>query len=85
MRWSFVGVVTHYFDRIGVAVLELHSDLVVGDWIGFVRNDDLLFEQEVSSMQIEHENVEYAKAGDSIGLKVSRAVKEGTEVYLRVE
>jgi hypothetical protein len=32
-------------------------------------------------MQIEHENVQEAKAGDLIGLKVSQKVKEGYKVY----
>jgi hypothetical protein len=32
-------------------------------------------------MQIEHENIQEAKAGDSIGLKVNQKVKEGYKVY----
>jgi len=28
-----VGKVTHYYDRIGVAVLELYEELKVGDMI----------------------------------------------------
>jgi len=32
-------------------------------------------------MEIEHEKVQTAKAGDSIGLKVDEKVREGYKVY----
>jgi translation elongation factor EF-1alpha len=44
----------------------------------------LLLEQEVTSMQIEHESVEYATQGDGIGLKVAQPVKVGVAVYKRL-
>jgi len=39
------------------------------------------FEQKVESMQIEHEKVNEAKAGKSIGLKVKDHVREHDKVY----
>jgi putative protease len=85
MDWTKVGVVTHYFDRIGVAALELTDHLAAGDWIAFVQGEALLFEQEVTSLQIEHQNVVAAEAGYNVGLQVSRKVKAGTEVYKRIQ
>lgn len=76
-----VGQVTHYYDKIGVAVLELTDTLHTGDKIKFVRGGEDLFEQTVSSMQLEHEELEEAKSGQAIGLKVEQPVKEGAEVY----
>ncbi len=76
-----VGKVTHYYDKIGVAIVELESDLAVGDKIKFVRGGEDLFEQTVESMQIEHNKIESAKKGDTIGLKVNEEVKEGAEVF----
>lgn len=76
-----IGRVTHYYDKIGVAVVELAGSLSVGDKIKFTRGGEDLFEQEVSSMQIEHERVESAKAGQIIGLKVEGDVKDAAEVY----
>ncbi len=76
-----IGKVTHYYDKIGVAVVELGSSLTNGDKIKFIRGGEDLFEQEVSSMQIEHKQVKSAKKGDVIGLKVEQEVKEGAEVY----
>jgi putative protease len=76
-----IGKITHYYDKIGVAIVELDATLTTGDKIKFVRGGDDLFEQTVESIQIEHEKKESAKKGDVIGLKVEKEVKEGAEVY----
>ena len=75
-----VGVVIHYYDKLGVAIIDLSSDLILGDKIKIV-SDGQEFIQEVSSMQIEHKSVNTAKKGDSIGLKVDQTVKEKAEVF----
>lgn len=76
-----VGTVVHFFDRIGVAAVELSGDVTKGDQIRFVRRGQVLFEQQISSMQIEHDPVAAARAGQSIGLKTDEKVREGTRVY----
>ena len=81
MSYLKVGRVTHVYDKIKVVVLELDADLSSGDKIKFVKNDEDLFEQQVDSMQIEHEKIESAKKGDTIGLKVEGDVNEGAEVF----
>jgi putative protease len=78
---KLVGKVTHYFTNIGVAVIELEDTLKVGDEIS-IEGATTNFQQKVESMQIEHENVQEAKAGDSIGLKVTDRVREGDSVYI---
>lgn len=75
-----IGKITHYFGKIQVGVIELTDELKVGDTIRIISsNRD--FTQIVSSMQIEHKNVEKAGKGESIGLKVDQPVKEGDIVY----
>ncbi len=76
-----VGKVTHYYDKIGVAVVDLSAVLKVGDKIKFVRGGEDAFDQEVESMQVEHEKIKSVKKGDTIGLKVEEEVKEGAEVF----
>jgi len=76
-----VGKVTHFYDKIGVAVIELSGSLSTGDKIKFARGGEDMFEQEVGSMQVEHEKIDSAKKGDVVGLKVDQEVKEGAEVY----
>lgn len=75
-----IGKITHYFGKIGVAVLELSDELKVGDTIHVVGGDRD-FTQTVGSMQIEHQNVEKASSGEAIGLKIDQPVKEGDVVY----
>lgn len=77
---KLVGKVTHYYGKIGVAVVELEDELRVGDEIS-IEGKTTNFRQKVESMQIQHKNVEVAKAGDSIGLKVVEKVREGDKVY----
>jgi len=78
-----VGHVTHYFAKIGVAVVELCATLKVGDHIA-VKGATTDFEQEVVSMQIEHEDVAAARSGQLIGLKVEQRVRDKDVVYKKL-
>jgi len=75
-----VGKVTHFFSKIGVAVVDLTATLSVGDRIR-IQGPTTDFEQTVDSMQIEHENVKTAKKDQSVGLKVKERVRENDTVY----
>jgi putative protease len=77
---KLVGKVTHYYTNIGVAVIELSNTLSVGDEISF-EGVSTNFKQKIVSMQIEHKDIQKAKKGDSIGMKVDERVREGDEVY----
>ena len=76
-----VGKVTHYYDKIGVAVVELDGTLSVGDRIKFSHAGKDLFEQIVESIQVEHEKLDSANRGDVVGLKTNEKVLEGTEIF----
>jgi putative protease len=78
-----VGRVTHFFSKISVAVIELTTSLAVGDTI-IIKGPTTDFEQVVESMQIEHQNVQRAEAGQSIGLKVTQRVRETDIVYKKL-
>lgn len=78
-----VGRVTHFFAKISVAVVELTAPLAVGDRI-LIKGPTSDLEQVVESMQIEHENIERAEAGQSIGLKVEQRVREIDIVYKKL-
>jgi putative protease len=77
---KLIGKVTHYFGKIGVAVIELEDTLRVGDTIRIVGGGTD-FTQTVESMEIERKKVKEAKAGQAIGLKVNQKVREGYKVY----
>lgn len=80
MAQSKVGKITHYYDKIEVAVVELTATLNVGDNIKIV-GQEREFTQTVSSIQIEHQQLQSAKKGQIIGLKVDQPVKENYLVY----
>ena len=75
-----VGVVTHYFSKIGVAVIKVSGELSVGESLHF-KGATTDFSQKLESMQVEHENIEKAKPGDDIGLKTAERVREGDKVF----
>jgi putative protease len=78
-----IGHITHFFSKISVAVIELTAPLAVGDTI-VIKGPTTDFEQRVDSMQIEHNNVQRAEAGQSIGLKVAERVREKDAVYKKL-
>ncbi len=71
-----LGKVIHYYDKIGVAIVELSKAVKVGDTVTFQRGDQE-FTQAIASMQVDHADVAKAKKGDVIGMKVDEEVKEG--------
>ena len=75
-----IGKVMDYFARIGVAGIDLTGTLRVGDRIR-VKGHTSDFEQVVQSIQVEHEPVQEAKAGDKIGIKVAERCRGGDRVY----
>ncbi|MEE8405578.1 MAG: translation elongation factor-like protein [Acidimicrobiia bacterium] len=81
MAEQLVGTVSHYWGDLGVAGIELSSELKVGDRIHIVGHTSD-FTQTVDSIQVEHEVVESAKAGESIGVKVNERVRVHDQVLV---
>ena len=75
-----IGEVMTYYANIEVAAVELSGSVKVGDTIIF-RGFTTDLEQKVDSMQIEHDSVQEAKAGDEIGIKVPGKVRKNDRVY----
>jgi putative protease len=79
-----IGRVRDYFARISVAGIDLTGKLKVGDTI-HIHGHTTDITQAVDSMQIEHENVQEAGPGDSVGIKVVDRCRGGDHVYKVVE
>lgn len=75
-----VGKVSHFFSKINVAIVELKDTISVGDRI-FIKGPTTDIEQTVDSMEIEHEKIKQATAGQSIGMKVKGRARENDTVY----
>jgi putative protease len=78
---KLIGEITHYFGKIGVAVIKLKGPLKVGDTIRIAGGEETDFKQEVVSMEMEHKKIETAKAKQSIGMEIKEKVREGYQVY----
>ena len=76
-----IGKVIHYYDKIGVAIVELTAGLKAGESIR-IEKDGEGFEEEVGSMQVEHKDVSKAKKGEQVGIKVKERPKGNAAVYL---
>lgn len=75
------GTITHFFDHIGVAVVEITGKLKVGDKVR-IKGTTTDFEQKVDSLQVEHEQLKEAKKGQAIGMKVADKVRTNDKVYV---
>ena len=75
-----IGTISDFFAHPVVAGIELTAALKAGDKI-HIKGHTTDLEMTVDSMQIDNAQVETAKAGDSIGVKVSDRVRGGDTVY----
>jgi len=80
MEGKLIGEVFNYFEKVGVIALNLTDSLKLGDTIRIVGGDKD-FTEVIDSMQIEGKNVEKAKKGDSVGIRISEKVHKGYKVY----
>ena len=75
-----IATVTHYYDHIGVAVIKLNNNLAVGDTIK-IQGPKEEFTQKVESIQLEHKQLQTAKKGQEVGLKVDKPVKDKNPIF----
>ena len=75
-----VGKVTHWYDKIGVAVVKLTGKLSRGDRVRVRKGEDE-FEDTVASIQIDRKDVPSAKEGDDAAVKLGGRAKEGAEIF----
>ena len=80
MSEKIIGTVSDFFAHPVVAGIELTAALKAGDKIR-IKGHTTKLEMTVDSMQIDNAQVTEAKAGDSIGVKVSDRVRSGDKVY----
>ena len=76
------GTVTHYYDKLGVGIIKLSSGLKTGDTLT-IKNKagEDIFTQEVTSMQLDHQEVSSAKKGTEVGIKLDKPVQKGWPVH----
>ncbi len=80
MPEEVIGKVSDFFAHPVVAGIELTGTLTLGDKI-HIKGHTTDMELIVESMQINNVDVQEAKAGDSIGIKLSDRARRGDTVY----
>ena len=75
-----IGDVTHFYANINVAVILLSDGISIGDMVHFLGHTTD-FRQEVKSLQIEHQPIDGAKAGQEVAMRVIRRVRRGDKVF----
>lgn len=75
-----VGVITHYYGGLGVAIIKFNRSVSVGDKVVF-KGATTDFEETIKSMQYDHKDVPTAKKGQEVGIKVKEKVRDGDKVY----
>lgn len=80
MPEELIGEISHWFGNISVAGIELTGDLAVGDRVHILGHTSD-FEQEITSMQIQNEDVTEGRPGDEVGVKLQSRARPGDSVY----
>ena len=81
MKEQEIGYVSKCFGQIKVAAIEITAGkLSVGETI-HIKGHTTDMNVDVGSIQIEHESVDSANKGDSIGLKVSGKARRKDKVF----
>ena len=76
-----VGVVTHYYNKIGVGIVKFDQPVKPGDTLHF-KGHTSDFKQTISDMEFDHKKIQETKKGQEVGLKVDQKVHEHDQVYL---
>ena len=80
-----VGVIVKFFAKPSVAAIEVTSGSIKAGDVLIYRGHTTDFTEQVTSMEIDNQEVEEAKVGDLVGVKVKERVRENDKVYKVVE
>ncbi len=75
-----IGEITHFYNKIGVAIVKFNRNVEKGMMANF-KGTHTDFSQKIDSMQFDHKDIEVAKKGQEVGIRVSEKVHEGDKVY----
>lgn len=79
-----IGVVTHYYSHLAVAIVQVNKgEIRTGDTI-HIKGHTTDLTQDVESMEYEHQHVEAASAGMSVGIRVKDHTREHDIVYKKL-
>ena len=80
-KGTVVGVVTHFFTAIKVAIIKCKKPFAVGTTVQ-IRGATTNSKQIITSMQYDHKAILVAPKNKEVGIKVAKRVREGDEVVI---
>lgn len=81
MPEQLVGTVVHYFKGPSVAVVRLtEGELAVGDQVR-LHGHTTDFTEQIASMEVNHQKVERARAGEEVAIKVTDRTRQHDQVF----
>lgn len=78
---KLVGKITHYYDKIGVAIIDLTAPLKLNQTI-HIKGPHNDFSQPVTQLQYDHKDIPEGKIGEQVGIKVEQKIRVNDEVYV---
>ena len=82
MADQLIGTVVHQWRQVGAALISVaDGQLSVGDTI-HIKGHTTDFVQMVESMQVDHEPVDSARAGEEVAIGVTDRVRVQDKVFL---
>lgn len=76
-----IGRITHYYDRLGVAAVEIQSGCLHKGDVIHIHGHTTDLEETVNSIELDHRQIEEASEGQNVGIKVVDKVREHDDVY----
>ncbi len=76
----YAGEITHYLDKINVAIIKTTLPLKQNDLV-LIEGDEYIFTQVITGMQIDRKDVKRAQKGSHIGMKVDHPAKVGGKIF----
>ncbi|MEX2032952.1 MAG: translation elongation factor-like protein [Candidatus Colwellbacteria bacterium] len=80
MKENQIGEVTHYYSHLEVAIVKFSRKVKVGEELHF-KGATTDFALKIGSIQFDHKDIDEAKKGQEVGIKVSEKVRQGDKVY----
>jgi GTPase len=84
MELEEIGIVVHFYNHLGVAIVWAEGVIKKGDHV-LILGHTTDFEQDIRSMEEKHHRIDIAKKGHLVGIKVADKVRPHDKVYLMWE
>ena len=75
-----IGRISAFFAHPSAAIIELTAPLRVGETI-YVKGHTTDFQQAVDSMQLDHQPIQEASAGQTVAIKVNERCRKHDAIY----